>query len=118
MMQVRNMIIFPITLLLLLTIIHDVKARCPDHCSGHGKCVIENHKHSTLPGGKFMCECWPGFVGLNCAGRDCPYGKALSDVPFGDNAAHQCGSCNHKSGECKCFDNYAGIACSEQQVLR
>ena len=28
-----------------------------------------------------MCECWPGFVGLNCAGRECPYGRALSDVP-------------------------------------
>lgn len=119
MMQVRNMIIFPITLLLLLTIIHDVKARCPDHCSGHGKCVIENHKHSTLPGGKFMCECWPGFVGLNCAGRDCPYGKALSDVPFGDNAAHQyeeCsgrGLCDRKTGECVCYDGTEGQACGK-----
>ena len=39
------------------------KGRCPDHCSGHGSCVIQNHKHSTRVGGKFMCECWPGFVG-------------------------------------------------------
>ena len=45
----------------------------------------------------------------------------VTEVTKGTREAMTCsgrGSCNHKSGECKCFDNYAGIACSEQQVLR
>ena len=83
--------------------------RCPDHCSGHGKCVVQNHRHSTKPGGKFMCECWPGFVGLNCGERDCPYGKSLSDIPYGIDLAHkyaECsgrGECDRKTGECVCY---------------
>lgn len=96
-----------------------VYGRCPDHCSGHGKCVIQNHRHSTKPGGKFMCECWPGFVGLNCAERECPYGKSLSDIPYGIDKAHQyaeCsgrGECDRKTGECVCYEGTEGQACGK-----
>ena len=96
-----------------------VQGRCPDHCSGHGSCVIQNHKHLTRVGGRFMCECWPGFVGLNCAGRECPYGRALSDVPTGDDVAHgylECsgrGECNREDGTCVCYSGTEGQACSK-----
>ena len=66
-----------------------------------------------------MCECWPGFVGLNCAGRECPYGRALSDVPTGDDVAHgylECsgrGECNRDDGTCVCYAGTEGQACSK-----
>ena len=66
-----------------------------------------------------MCECWPGFVGLNCAGRECPYGRALSDVPTGDDVAHgylECsgrGECNREDGTCVCYSGTEGQACSK-----
>ena len=66
-----------------------------------------------------MCECWPGFVGLNCGERDCPYGKSLSDVPHGIDLAHkyaECsgrGECNRQTGECVCYEGTEGQACGK-----
>merc|ERR1711924_353888 len=53
----------------------------------------------------------------DCSMRTCPKAAAWVAVSTGANEAHplvECsnkGTCDGKSGECDCFDNYDGIAC-------
>jgi len=82
---------------------------CPDDCSGHGTCeymrdltygIVYNEYHDgsslglsglgsgakKLDGHSFgmdrarACVCDPGWTGLNCADRMCPYGNDILDV--------------------------------------
>merc|ERR1712224_625669 len=53
----------------------------------------------------------------DCSVRTCPKSAAWVDYATSDNGAHakvECsmkGSCDRKTGECKCFDGYDGKAC-------
>jgi len=106
-------------LAIICLVIVQIQCRCPDHCSGHGDCVVEAHAHSSIPGGKFLCECWPGYTGLNCKDRTCPYGCAWSSPPFGKDLAHdyvECsgrGECDRAMGLCKCISGAGGQACQK-----
>lgn len=89
------------------------EAYCPNACSGHGSCGI-NDKCAcyTRPNGD------PAWTGHDCSARTCPKGSAwVSELVDGANAAHpevECsnkGSCDRKTGECQCFPNYDGISC-------
>ena len=81
-------------------------ANCPNSCSGAGTC-----------GANDKCTCYPNYQGLDCSERVCPYQIGFADVASADNAAHaymECsgkGSCDRKSGTCKCFAGYEGEAC-------
>lgn len=88
-------------------------AYCPNACSGHGSCGLND-----------KCTCYlrpngdPAWTGHDCSQRTCPKGTAwVSSIVDGANAAHplvECsnkGSCDRKTGECACYTNYDGIAC-------
>ena len=87
-------------------------AYCPNGCSGHGSCA-----------GNDKCSCYsrpngePAWTAHDCSERTCPKGAAWVGEAVAANNAHpqvECsnkGICQAKSGECKCFDNYDGIAC-------
>ena len=90
-----------------------VQAYCPNGCSGHGSCR-ENDK----------CSCYsrpknndPAWTQHDCSERTCPKSNAWVDNATGNDAAHaskECsnrGTCDRKTGECKCFDGYDGKAC-------
>ena len=45
----------------------------------------------------------------------------VTEARKGTREALECsgrGNCDKQSGECNCFENYAGLACSERTVLR
>jgi hypothetical protein len=52
---------------------------CPNFCNGNGICS------NTSIG---VCECFPGFIGVDCSQRMCPSGIAWVDFPHGNNSAH------------------------------
>jgi hypothetical protein len=93
-------------LLLAFGLLAAANALCPNSCSGNGKC------------GQFdKCECHQNWQGPDCSLRTCPFELAWVDVGTDDNDAHyyaECankGTCDRKSGECKCFDGYEGKGC-------
>ena len=99
------------TLIALVALVA-VSAYCPNGCSGHGSC-----------GGNDKCLCYtrpkntdPAWSAHDCSVRTCPKSAAWVAVATAANEAHpsvECsnkGSCNRKTGECDCFDNYDGIA--------
>ena len=98
--------------LLLAALAAPAFAYCPNGCSGHGSCGIND-----------KCECYKrpngdaAWTEADCSMRTCPKAAAWVAVSVGANEAHplvQCsnkGACDGKSGECDCFDNYDGIAC-------
>jgi hypothetical protein len=87
-------------------------AYCPNGCSGHGSC-----------GANDKCTCYnrpngdPAWMDHDCSKRTCPKDTAWVDVPTNENTAHasaECanrGLCDRKTGQCKCFPSYDGIAC-------
>jgi len=93
-------------LLLAFGLVAVANAMCPNSCSGNGKC------------GQFdKCACHQNWQGPDCSLRTCPYELAWVDVGTNANDAHyyaECankGTCDRKSGECKCFDGYEGKGC-------
>lgn len=71
-------LIFPSILCLVNLRLTD--ARCPNDCSGNGKCVAGS-----------VCDCFENFVGNDCSQRMCLFGRAFVDTPMGDinsNDAH------------------------------
>ena len=90
-------------------------------CNNNGDCDYCKEK----------CSCFSGFGsdqdivsigrGLDgsCSQRVCPSGKAIGDMATSSNTAHalaECsnfGSCDRKSGECKCFPPFGGSACDK-----
>lgn len=88
---------------------------CPNQCSRRGMC--KNYG---------ICDCYkrPGteekaWQSADCSERTCPKGKAWTDLASADDTAHslqECssqGTCDRKTGQCKCFDGYDGIACQQ-----
>ncbi|KAL9182792.1 hypothetical protein ACHAXT_004071 [Thalassiosira profunda] len=90
------------------------QAACPDACSGHGTCGVDE-----------VCTCYPGWgtngaPGGNCKHRFCDYELAWVDHPTragGNHRYAECankGICNRETGECSCFKGYEGKACARQ----
>eukprot|EP00606_Chrysophyceae_sp_TOSAG23-5_P000387 GSChrysophyteH2.ASY1.ANO1.1089.1 assembled CDS len=99
-------------LLVVALILACAVAYCPNGCNGHGSC-----------GNNDKCTCYnrvdgePAWTGPDCSARTCPKSKAWVGHVVNANDAHpvvECsnkGSCDRKTGECACYDNYEGIAC-------
>jgi hypothetical protein len=68
-------------------------ASCPNACSGRGSCG--NHDR---------CTCYANFVGGDCSGKACPYGRS------GKECSGR-GTCDRGAGSCECADGYAGASC-------
>lgn len=85
---------------------------CENHCSNHGTC----EKNSN-------CKCFTGldgedeWTGPDCSLRTCPRDFAWVGDVINSNNLHpwvECsnkGTCDRKSGSCKCFPGYDGVAC-------
>jgi hypothetical protein len=95
-----------------LLVIAKVAADCPNSCSGHGECTLND-----------VCMCYDNWgVGMSgitgdCSERICPYDIAFVDGPDMNNEFHkyaECsgrGICNRGTGECDCFTGYTGQGC-------
>jgi hypothetical protein len=82
-------------------------------------------RHSSTTTDKCACYTRPGqssdaaWTEHDCSLRTCPSGAAWVATPSsktlgGSHPSVECsnkGSCDRKSGECQCFDNYEGVAC-------
>jgi len=99
-------------LLISLALVARIAAECPNNCSGHGDCSLND-----------VCICYDnwgvGMGGLtgDCSERLCPYDIAFVDGPDMNDEFHkyaECsgrGLCDRNSGECMCFDGYSGQGC-------
>ena len=98
---------------LLVAFIASAAAYCPNGCSGHGSCGVND-----------KCTCYarvdntlPAWTEPDCSARTCPMAPAWIAGVAGANNAHpsaECsgkGTCDTKTGMCSCFANYEGIAC-------
>eukprot|EP00939_MAST-03C_sp_MAST-3C-sp1_P000406 g406.t1 len=79
-------------------------------CSGHGMC-------SGAP--EYICSCFGGWTGPDCADRSCPSGRIWFGPPHDDDASHrkrsECsnrGICDRSSGTCVCQPGFGGAACA------
>jgi len=109
--------------LVFLSLAGSALAACPASCSGHGKCLTAD-----------VCECETRWVGSDCSERECPYGVSwvtaattegapmgrISAINAGLGGMHpyaECsnkGVCDRSTGECQCFEGYAGRGCRRQ----
>lgn len=88
------------------------QAICPNGCSATGVCDQYD---------RCICNRGPDgmtlYTGFDCSLRVCPQGVAWIGEPVTNNNMHplaECsnkGLCDRKTGACKCFTNYEGIAC-------
>ena len=106
--------------ILLLIIYQLIQARCPNYCSGHGKCRTNA-----------ICECYTGwgadtdiadYKSSDCSTRVCQNGKSWGSVPTYSGDGHseilECsgiGTCDRNSGQCKCPTTYTGKACERRK---
>ena len=124
------------TAVTLATLLGYSQAGCPNSCSGHGTCGVDEvvSLFSSLISKKsrllsllrlLQCTCYHGWgsngmAGGDCSERFCPFELAWVDSPQKDGTRHryaECankGTCNRETGECKCFDGYEGKACARQ----
>jgi len=79
-------------------------ARCPNSCSGHGDCGVND-----------KCTCWANWQGFDCSERTCEYDIAwATDYRQDAHYYAECsgkGICDRATGQCVCFDGYTGSAC-------
>jgi hypothetical protein len=113
---------------LLAAALAGAHAVCPNRCSGHGNCVAND-----------LCACFPNWQGQDCSARTCAYdfawvpashegsqattnydftsygsGSTAADFAFGLHYYAECsnkGTCDRKTGTCKCNAGYEGKAC-------
>lgn len=90
-----------------------LSSACPNLCSKQGICTTKPH---YSPNG--ICNCFPGFYGVDCSLRTCPAGYAWVDLPSATDTAHgfytECsnmGDCNRATGKCSCRAGFGGPAC-------
>lgn len=105
----KNLLVLSLALL-----VGFAQAACPNGCSGHGTCGVDE-----------VCTCYPGWgtggnAGGDCSERFCPYELAWIDNPTREGDRHryaECankGICDRKDGQCDCFPGYEGKACARQ----
>jgi hypothetical protein len=88
---------------------------CEKNCSHHGYC-----DHNQLCSCKTGLNGDPLYYGADCSQRACPRETAWVGSVLGSNDLSpraECankGLCNRRTGECKCFSGYEGIACQRQ----
>jgi len=112
--------------LILIAFLAGANAMCPNLCSGHGHC-----------GANDLCSCFANWQGNDCSGRTCNSAAAwvVGDRDFsftsyqvvdnvGDDlipsshAYAECsnrGSCDRKTGECKCNTGFGGKGCRRME---
>jgi len=79
---------------------------CPNKCSGHGRCGIND-----------VCDCMQNWVGGDCSLRLCPFARAWQDTAEGIDDAHyyqECanrGACDREKGICDCDAGFTGSGC-------
>ena len=95
------------TLLFIATRTVTVEGRCPNDCNQNGFCNSNS-----------QCVCYEGFKGNDCSKRKCPTGNAWVGYPTSADNVHtqkiECsgaGSCDTKTGQCKCHPAFTVIAC-------
>jgi len=100
---------------LLLTAASSVSAECPNECSGHGDCSVDD-----------ICVCYDQWgTGIerasgDCSDRECFFERAWADQPLYDGRVHryaECagkGLCDRETGLCDCFEGYEGYACQRK----
>ena len=107
MMQLQRLFLL---LLALLALAVPAQARCHNNCNMHGKCGLSS-----------VCECFSGWEGNECNRRVCPKGPVLADVASAVDVSHQLeqcsgrGSCDNKTGLCKCDPSWAGANCGRTE---
>lgn len=114
-----------------------VEARCPNQCSGHGRCLADP-KDTCECGKKWFKACdhsmdytgnsggdnkvcnselLPAWTGADCSLRVCPQGYPYAASPKADNSHEQLvecsgrGICNRETGLCECFGGFHGQGC-------
>jgi hypothetical protein len=104
----------------ILVIIKFCIGRCPNYCSGHGKC-----------GADATCICEDGWGSVDdttdirqndCSLRVCRYGKSWGTVLSYGASFHsvdaECsgiGICDRQVGKCNCPKGYSGAACEKRK---
>ncbi|GMF16079.1 unnamed protein product [Phytophthora lilii] len=89
---------------------HGASGACPNKCSGHGRCGLND-----------VCECMQNWIGGDCSGRQCPFTRAWHDTAQLDDDAHyyaECGNrgtCDRTTGECTCDAGFVGSGCRRMQ---
>lgn len=92
--------------LALALLVASTYAACPNKCSGHGSCGVND-----------VCQCMQNWIGGDCSMRQCPLVRAWHDTAEGDNDAHyyqECGnrgSCDREKGVCDCDAGFTGSGC-------
>lgn len=88
----------------LMVVVTD--AACPNKCSGHGTCTLND-----------VCTCMQNWRGGDCSERICPFTRAWHDVAVANDDAHwyaECGNrgmCDRDKGLCVCDDGFTGSGC-------
>jgi len=100
----------------LASLVASASAMCAGDspCSGHGTC-----------GASDKCTCYRNWMGEDCSLRVCPFATSWNTVESvtggataWEHAVTECsskGTCDRKSGECKCNDAYTGYACNRMK---